>query len=108
MKYTWRICVDKPRSAHSPASEPERLRTCGQHPTLGDVTLHGSRACGRVLSVAELYRCADCQTAFCRGCIRRHFADQTPEAQDAAWKAQVAADADADETYIPQEDSDDD
>jgi len=27
------------------SDEDTRLRTCGQHPTLGDVTLQGSRAC---------------------------------------------------------------
>ena len=77
-------------------AEDDRLRTCGQHPLLGDVTLHGSRACRRLLSVADLYRCADCQTAFCRECIRRHFADETPAAREAMRKAELAANADLD------------
>lgn len=57
----------------------ERLRTCGQHPTLGDVTMAGSQACGRVLPAGELYRCADCRTAFCRDCLRRHFTSKPPD-----------------------------
>lgn len=80
--------------------DSERLRTCGQHPKLGDVTRQGSRACGRVLSLADLYRCGDCQTAFCRDCLRRHFQDETPEAREATRRAQLAADADGDDNAI--------
>jgi hypothetical protein len=76
-------------------AEQARLRTCGQHPTLGDVTLQGSRACGRVLSVVDLYRCADCQTAFCRDCIRRHFNDKAT--QDERWEYQKRVEADLDD-----------
>jgi hypothetical protein len=75
----------------APKDSEARLRTCGQHPALGDVTVQGSRACGRVLSVGDLYRCADCQTAFCRACIRRHFADETPEAREKLRKAEDVA-----------------
>lgn len=83
-------------------SEDSRLRTCGQHPTLGDVTLHGSRACGRLLSIVDLYRCANCQTAFCRACIQRHFADETPEAREALRKAELAAEEDFYEADVPE------
>lgn len=72
--------------------EAARLSTCGQHPTLGDVTRQGSRACGRILSVADLYRCADCRTAFCRGCIRRHFADKAREGEHWEYENKIAAD----------------
>ena len=78
-------------------NEDVRLRTCGQHPKLGDVTLQGSRACGRVLSVVDLYRCADCQTAFCRECIRQHFVDQTPEQRALLEAAEERARSDAEE-----------
>lgn len=86
-------------------SETDRLRTCGQHPTIGDVTVQGSRACGRLLSIVDLYRCANCRTAFCRGCIEQHFKDETPEARDAAWKAQLAAEADGDDNAIEVDDA---
>lgn len=82
-------------------AEEIRLRTCGQHPLLGDVTRHGSKACHRVLSVIDLYRCADCQTAFCRECIRRHFRDETPEAKEAMRRAEVEALADMDDADEP-------
>lgn len=65
----------------------ERNRTCGQHPTLGNVAASGTvRACGKVLEVADLYRCADCNTAFCRECIRTHFKDSEPAAEAAAFE----------------------
>lgn len=50
-----------------------------------------------MLDVIDLYRCADCQTAFCRDCIRRHFRDQTPEEQERMRRLEneLAADADA-------------
>jgi hypothetical protein len=88
------------------ASEEFRLRTCGQHPTLGDVTQHGSRACGRLLSVVDLYRCANCQTAFCRDCIRRHFADETPEAREISRKSEEAAWLDGDSGLCEESDDD--
>ena len=31
------------------------------------------------MEITDLYRCADCQTAFCRTCIRIHFNDEKPE-----------------------------
>lgn len=89
----------------SPSDEDARLRTCGQHPLLGAVTFCGTRACGQVLAVAQLYRCADCRTAFCRDCIERHFGDMKATAQDARWKAQIAAEADGDDPRDVAEDA---
>ena len=86
MKERWHLSVNEHADAVRRESEAQlrevdgdeaqRLRTCGQHPTLGDVTREGSRACGRILPVAELYRCGDCQTAFCVDCLRRHCSDE--------------------------------
>ena len=34
--------------------------------------------CGEIIPSREAYRCADCHTPHCRGCIRRHFASDQP------------------------------
>lgn len=43
---------------------------CGMHPKFGATGL----GCGRSIEHADyLYRCADCDTAFHKDCIRQHF-----------------------------------
>ena len=79
------------------SEQDDRLRTCGQHPTLGDVSTLGGRGCRRVLAVEDLYRCVNCNTAYCKHCIQRHFKDETPEELAAFDKAADRAYADAED-----------
>lgn len=40
--------------------------------------------CGKVIASREAYRCADCHSPHCRGCIRRHFESDRPATRHAA------------------------
>lgn len=78
--------------------ESDRNRRCGQHPTLGHISI--VRSCDRLLEIHDLYRCADCQTAFCRDCIRAHFRDEQPVNQEQMRKLENELAADPDD-YEP-------